>query len=150
MSALKNKIFLFIISLLFVEIGSYFLLYFFTNYDLNAKPLEIFNDESDILSFEVKKNFSQRFVHREFNVLVKTNNIGLRENQPYHGEKIDIAFAGDSFVFGHGVNVNERFSDLIRPHFPKKRILALTYLNGWTTPHYYIFLKHNPKQPREL
>ncbi|MEC7641580.1 MAG: hypothetical protein VYC17_05430, partial [Nitrospinota bacterium] len=147
---MKNKLIYLVAYLILLEAGSYCFLRFFTNYDLRSRPLEIFNTESPILSFGVKKNFSQRFVRREFDVRVKTNNIGLRENEPYNGEKIDIAFAGDSFVFGHGVNAGERFSDLLRPHFPGKNILSLAYLNGWTAPHYYLFLKYNPQWVPEL
>ena len=86
-----------------------------------------------------------RFCGREFNTIIQTNNVGLREDKDFNGEKIDIGFVGDSFTFGHGVNYGERYSDLLRSYYPSKNILSLSRLNGWTTPHYYLFLKKNPQ-----
>ena len=46
-----------------------------------------------------------------------------------------------SFTFGHGVSFGDRYSDKLRAYLPNKNILSFSYLNGWTTPHYYLFLK---------
>lgn len=124
----------------FVELGSF--LYFKSL--IGDGALAIFTEPEPGMIQGIKKNYSQRWKQPEFTVTVKTNNIGLREDMDYHGEKVDIGFYGDSFTFGHGVDYGQRYSDLLRPHFPGKNIMSFSYLNGWTTPHYYVFMKKHP------
>jgi hypothetical protein len=123
-----------------LEFGSY--LYF--KGSLNSYPA-IYEKAQNGLAVSVKKNYSQKWEQPEFNITIKTNNIGLRENKDWNGEKIDIGFYGDSFTFGHGVNFGERYSDVLRKYFPNKNIVSFSYLNGWTIPHYYVFLKNYPE-----
>jgi len=142
------------ICLVVSELGSHIALRYLIeqthNYDIpeESRQLRIFTNESD--PWGVKRNFKQKFVRKEFETIVKTNNIGIREERDYHGEKIDIAFVGDSFTFGYGVNHGERYSDLLRTYWPEKNILSLSYLNGFTTPHYYLLLKRNPQLIPEI
>jgi len=75
------------------------------------KTLRIFAPSNDGFVFETKKNFDQSFAAKEFHTRVHMNNIGIREDRDYAGEPIDIAFYGDSFTFGYGVNAGERYSD---------------------------------------
>lgn len=93
---------------------------------------------------EVRKGFQQVWKYPEFEVTVRTNNIGLREDFDYHGEAIDVGFYGDSFGFGHGVEAGERYSDLLRQRLPGKYVVSYSYVNGWAPPHYYVFAKRNP------
>ncbi|NIM00996.1 MAG: hypothetical protein GTN89_08840 [Acidobacteria bacterium] len=111
------------------------------------KALRIFDrsEGGGVADIGIKKNFSQTWWHEDFSVRVVTNNIGLREDFDYNGERIDIGFLGDSFTFGHGVNAGERYSDRLREYFPDAYIVTFSYMNGWTTPHYYFFLKQNPR-----
>ncbi|MFQ5443139.1 MAG: SGNH/GDSL hydrolase family protein [Nitrospinales bacterium] len=134
-----------VILFLFLEGTSYLVLRFFTNYDFKTPQLNIFTSESKILPFGLKPNFSQEITTKEFNVVYKMNNMGWREKEDYTGKKIDIGFVGDSFTFGWGVNWGERYSDLFRNYFPEKYIVSFGYADGWTTPHYYLFLKNNPQ-----
>ena len=50
----------------------------------------------------------------------KTNHYGFR-NSPFNISKKNncIIFLGDSFTAGHGVKVNERFSDIIKDELQK-------------------------------
>ena len=112
----------------------------------NAGKLRIFEFDAagTVEGIGVKKNFSQTWLNSEFSVEIDLNNIGLRERDDYQGENIDIGFYGDSFTFGHGVNFGERYSDVLRQFFPSKKIVSFSYRNGWTTPHYYLFVKRHP------
>jgi hypothetical protein len=90
-------------------------------------------------------HFEQTWTLPEFRIKIRTNNIGLREECDYHGETVDIGFLGDSFAFGHGVEVQERVSNQVQALFLDKYVLCYSYLNGWTIPHYYLFLKRHPE-----
>lgn len=115
---------------------------------MDRYELRVFEDSDlgGVDNIGVKRNFAQEWRAPEFAVPVRTNNIGLRENQDYHGDEIDIGFYGDSFTFGHGVRQDERYSDLLRDSMPGKKVLSFSYLNGWTTPHYYNFMRKYPER----
>jgi hypothetical protein len=132
-----------------LEIGSYLILKYSVEYhdfnvDRSRRYLHIFTNNSDILPYGIKRNYDQEFITREIQTSVHINNVGLREDTDYFDEQIDIAFVGDSFTFGQGVNSGERYSDVLKTYFPDKTILSLSYRNGYATPHYYLFLKNNP------
>lgn len=124
-----------------MEFGSYLYLSAADEYELRVHEA---SNSGAVRGFGVKKNFSQTWTEDEFSVQVKTNNIGLREDRDFRGERVDIGFYGDSFTFGYGVESGERYSSQLRRFFPGKTILSFSYLNGWTTPHYHFFLKKNP------
>jgi hypothetical protein len=105
----------------------------------------LFDRSSSILPLGVKPHYEQRFRSAEFDTTIRTNNVGFREEHDYAGEAVDIGLVGDSFTFGHGVEFGERYSDLLRRHFPGKTIYSYAYANGYSPPHYYLFLKRNPK-----
>jgi hypothetical protein len=109
--------------------------------------LRVFENSSSggIRDIGIRKNFEQVWKQPEFTVTVRTNNIGLREDFDHRGESVDVGFFGDSFTFGHGVNAGERYSDRLRGLLPGKYVVTFSYLNGYTTPHYYVFLKDNPE-----
>jgi hypothetical protein len=94
----------------------------------------------------VKPRFAQHWTAPEFAVDVRTNTLGLREDfELPSGRRIDVAVLGDSFTFGHGVEANERYSDRLRPLLAHEHlVVSLSYANGWTTPHYYLYLRENP------
>ena len=101
--------------------------------------------------FSIKPNFDQDFVNHEFQVSVHTNNVGFRENSDYHGEPVDIAFIGDSFTFGWGVEADERYSDVVASAYPDQRTLIYTYPNGHAPINYLAFLQNHPElMPRVL
>jgi hypothetical protein len=107
--------------------------------------LHIFEPADGSSFYGVKPNYRQRLVSHEFSVEVRTNNIGLREQADYHGEPVDIAFVGDSFTFGWGVEVGERYSDLVAAALPDKRVLSYAYPNGHSPINYLAFLQAHPE-----
>jgi len=113
--------------------------------------LHIFQPSERGTFYAVKPKYRQNFVRNEFHVAVRTNNIGLREDSDYHGEPVDIAFIGDSFTFGWGVEAGERYSDVVRTAFPEKRVLSYSYPNGHSPINYLAFLQDHPElMPRIL
>lgn len=114
---------------------------------LDQRELRVFERGSGdtVDGFRMKRNFSQTWEHPEFKVGVHTNNIGVREDSDWNGQKIDIGVYGDSFAFGQGVEVGERFSDRLREHFPGKTVMSFGYRDGWAPPYYYLFAKRNPE-----
>ncbi len=133
--------------MLVLEAISYFLLEQRDRYELRIFE---HSEKGGVSGIGVKENFSQEWRTSEFCVTVRTNNVGLRENQDWHGGKIDIGFYGDSFTFGHGVEQEERYSDLLRASLPDRNIVSFSYLNGWTTPHYYNFMLKYPDMLPEI
>ena len=103
------------------------------------------NSENSGMPYQIKANHSGRFRSDEFSTHVKTNNMGFREDQDFLGQRLDIAFVGDSFTMGHGVNIGFRYTDLLRKHFPDRNVMTLAPAAGHTTPHYYLYLKNNPE-----
>jgi hypothetical protein len=117
----------------------------------NAADLHIFKAQEEGIDVGVKPNYRQTFRSDEFKTTIRTNNVGLRENFDYFGEKMDIATVGNSFAFGHGVEAVERYSDLLRQQIVGASVMSLAYQNGDAPPSYYLFLKRNPRyMPRVL
>ena len=117
----------------------------------NRSTLHIFQSTERGTFYTVKPNYRQRMVRSEFQIDIRTNNIGLREDNDYHGEPVDIAFIGDSFTFGWGVEAGERYSDFVRTAFPEKRVLSYSYPNGHAPINYLSFLQDHPElMPRIL
>jgi hypothetical protein len=93
----------------------------------------------------IKKNYSYQWITDEFNVLVKTNAKGLRENFEVIYSSIKILFFGDSFTFGHGVNNEERFSKVFAgmlDGYNQNQIVNFSYKNGFQPEHYEFILKN--------
>lgn len=65
----------------------------------------------------MKPNFHQRFHFSgtDFVMEVQTNSLGFRDEEPppVRPGVLNVVFAGDSFTFGHGVQVEERFDTLV-------------------------------------
>jgi hypothetical protein len=80
----------------------------------------------------------------EFSVTVRLNGTGFREDFDFHLRDLDVAFMGDSFAFGHGVEVEERFTSVFARNYPQLRAASLSYPNGWQPEHYEYFMQRNP------
>ena len=100
---------------------------------------------SGMQSYDIKADHSQLFLSGEFSTRVQTNNMGFREDKDFVGQKLDIAFVGDSFTMGWGVNVGFRYTDLIKQQFPDRNVMTLAPAVGDSPPHYYLYLKNNPE-----
>lgn len=79
-----------------------------------------------------------------FKVDMRTNARGFREDVDFADADVDVAFMGDSFAFGWGVNVEERFSNIIAASMPDDRVVSLSYNNGFQPEHYEHFLSRHP------
>jgi len=106
--------------------------------------LHLFEPSQGNAFYAVKPRASQLFLRHEFRVNVQTNNIGLREDRDYNGEPVDIAFIGDSYTFGWGVETGERYSDVVGEAFPGMNVLSYAYPNGHAPVNYLAFLQQNP------
>jgi hypothetical protein len=92
----------------------------------------------------LKRHYTQRWRSPEFDVTLSTNSSGFRENKDFTVNKIDVAFFGDSFTWGHGVNADERYSDIFAKHFPDQRVASLAYACGFQPEHYEFYLNSHP------
>ncbi len=78
------------------------------------QPVAQWFKESDTYCYTLKKNFHQRFpfVGSDFVMDVRTNSLGHRDPEPkfsYPDGTPTVMFLGDSFTFGYGVNIEDRF-----------------------------------------
>jgi len=119
---------------------------YFLSRQLLDRDLRVFcRPESGGMPLTTKRRFVQRWNTGQFDVAVRTNSLGIREDfELPEGKRIDVGFLGDSFTFGHGVNTGERFSDMVRAQLEGAIVASLAYADGFTTPHYYLFLKERP------
>src|SRR5262245_43760643 len=126
-----------------LELGSYL---YFLHRELGDEDLRIFLPSTSPMAIAVKPNFSQPWRQREFQVTIRTNAAGLREDfELPPGKRIDVGCLGDSFTFGHGVNAGERYSDVVRAQLGDRLVVSYSYADGWATPYYYLFLKEHPE-----
>lgn len=84
----------------------------------------------------LKPNFHQRLIylgHRSIDVM--TNSLGLRDDEPPPPDapRPRILFLGDSFVFGYGINVNERIDNWLKAKFLANRRQVTTINAGVPT-----------------
>jgi hypothetical protein len=120
---------------------------FFRRLERTDRTLRIFSrPRHGGMPIAVKPRFTQHWTAPEFAVDIHTNSLGLREDfELPAGRRIDVAFLGDSFTFGHGVEARHRYSDRVRALLGQDQlVVSLSYANGWTTPHYFLFLRENP------
>ncbi len=71
-----------------------------------------------LLGFRMMPNATREVHSAEFNLVYRTNSLGLREKEIGPTDKFKILFLGDSNTFGWGVPDGERFSDLIEKEIP--------------------------------
>jgi hypothetical protein len=119
---------------------------FFRLRDLADRDLRIFAPAtSGGLPIAVKPHFTQSWNTSAFQVTVRTNSLGLREDfELPTGGRIDVGALGDSFTFGYGVEVGERFSDVLRARLDGRLVVSFSYPNGWAPPYYHLYLRENP------
>ena len=147
---MKKKLTLFITILIILEFSSftvlkinesYFTEDFIFDYKLGGKIIP--NNEYVL---PVKKNFRTRWKTTYFDISIKTNSIGIRDDADMKIENLKIAFLGDSFAFGHGVNIEDSYVSVFKKKvkkFKNTEIASLSYLNGYQPEHYEYFLKAN-------
>ena len=158
MSSIKIKLAAAIIigtsAIALLEFGSWVVLKIFTNQNKEVvtnsfifKPMSedgTFKPGRDWV-FPIQQNASFDWVRDEFNVTVRTNSIGLRENFEIELKDVKVAFFGDSFTFGHGVNVENRFTNVFAnnsSHFDAKEVVSMSYKNGFQPEHYEYIIRN--------
>jgi hypothetical protein len=106
-------------------------------------------DPSDGDVLDVKQNFRQMWRAPEFTVAIRTGGAGFREDREVDLGDVDVAFFGDSFVFGHGVEQDERLSDAVARRLSDEVVVSLAYGNGFAPSHYRIYAERHPElRPR--
>jgi len=101
----------------------------------------------------IRENFNLNWVSDEFNVEIRTNSFGLREDFDVELSQINTVFFGDSFTFGHGVEGHERYSYVFASKFKslEYKIANLSYKNGFQPEHYEFYFKENRElKPRRV
>lgn len=95
----------------------------------------------------IKENADFTWTERDFSVQVRTNSFGLREDFEVKLEDVEIAVFGDSFTFGHGVNVEQRYSNILNSKISKNgnALVNFSYKNGFQPEHYEFYLRSNPE-----
>ena len=134
-------------SLAVAVLGAEFVATFYLR-SLESRDLAVFEAVApdagrDVLG--VKSGYSQEWKASEFDVEVATNASGFREPFDFELGDVDVAFVGDSFTFGHGVDVGQRYSDVFGSFFPGERVAALSFKNGFAPPHYLFFFENHPE-----
>ena len=115
--------------------------------------LSIFNGiaQSGQNVLEIKPYCDLRWKEAEFSVSIRTNSRGYREDFEFEDGRVDVAFMGDSFTFGHGVDVLTRYSNVAARQHPNLTIVSLAYNNGFQPEHYEYFLDRHPElRPKVL
>lgn len=122
-----------------------------------ASALAIFEDNpaACVRGFAVKPNLRLRWRTDEFDVTVRTNSAGYREDFEFSLSDVEIAFMGDSFALGHGVEAEQRYTALfagkMKARIDPKRVVSLSRKNGFQPEHYEYFLKKHPElRPRHI
>ena len=94
----------------------------------------------------MQENAFHNWTREEFDVIVKINSNGLREDFDEDISEIKVAFFGDSFTFGHGVNVNDRFTNIFakqNSYYSPKEVVNFSYKSGFQPEHYEFFIRNN-------
>jgi len=100
--------------------------------------------------FPIQENANFDWSREEFDVQIRTNSIGLREDFEVDINEVRVAFFGDSFTFGHGVNVGERYTNVFAEKssdFKATEVVSMSYKNGFQ-PEHYEYLIRNTKELR--
>lgn len=116
----------------------------------------VFGDRpvSDGRVMAMRPNLNLRWRTPQFDVTIRTNSRGYREDFDFDIADVDIAFMGDSFTFGQGVEAAERYGNLLASkldgRFDPKRVVSLGRNNGFQPEHYEYFLKKHPELKPKL
>lgn len=113
-------------------------------YTVSSYPKELFDSNS---LTGMKRNFSGQFLKSEVNGTIKINSKALRdyEREYKKGDKFRILGLGDSFAFGHGVNLEQTYLAILEDKLQKNisndiEIIKAGFPGGGPS-HYLTFLK---------
>lgn len=94
------------------------------------------------LGWSHRPNQDGRFVHRDFSVRVKTNSAGLRDDE-YRIERTDkkrMLVLGDSFAWGFGVELADRFDKIIEQRLANWEVINAA-VSGYGTDQQFLYLR---------
>ena len=115
-----------------------------------AASLPIYEDRlvSDGRVTAVRGNLNHRWRTSEFDVTIRTNSRGYREDFEFRLADVEFAFMGDSFTFGHGVEVSERYTNLfssrLKGRIDPAHVVSVGRNDGFQPEHYEYFLRKHP------
>lgn len=158
---IKNLLVISIITLVLLELASIAILHLRNKNTNQAGGLNIFRqttESGEIVPTQtyvlpVRDNLDISWSSPEFTVNVTTNSKGFRENFEFEHKDVDVAFFGDSFTFGHGVNNDGRYSYVFaqQPPFNDSVVVNYSYINGWEPEHYEYYIRNNKElHPKHL
>lgn len=114
---------------------------------MTITPLTGFHEYDKELGWKLIPNYEGRFVHRDFDIEVKTNSDGFRDRE-YQREKtpdtVRIVSLGDSFTWGWGVENNEIYMEVAENILDGVEILNMGQ-NGYSTGQELLLLKRAVK-----
>jgi len=73
-------------------------------------------------------------------ITAQHNSLGLRDIEPGYDQRPAVLVLGDSFVWGHNVEADERFTDLLRLELPQYRIVNAG-VSGYGTDQEYLLMR---------
>src|SRR3989344_6767541 len=142
-----NLALLLITIILFLALFEIFLRIFYPQ-PLNSifiptRERDTFAEYDSLLGWKLKPDFDGIFFSNEYYTYIKNNAQGLRMNNNLSLEKSKyrIAFLGDSFIWGHGVNDGERISNVLEKELKNSEILNFG-VSGYATDQYYLQIKN--------
>ena len=104
------------------------------------------------MGWELTPNWQGAHKHYDYEVEYKINSSGTRESGEL-GAPYEIAFVGDSFTFGFGVNDEETFVSLLNKGRNDSNQDFTNYgIPGTSTDQHYILIKEKilPRNPKEI
>ena len=98
---------------------------------------------SALLPAELRRNSRSRFKMLEFDTIVETNSLGLRDDE-IDFSKPRILCLGDSFTFGYGVESSETFCSILERRFGGQfDFVNAGFADGFSPDSYALWLRHN-------
>jgi hypothetical protein len=88
----------------------YYPLTIYQNFDRTT--IGYFSEWDKDLTYKIKPNYSYRFKNREFDVMIKSNSLGLRDDEKSL-DAPDAIVLGDSFTMGFGIQQEKTYPELL-------------------------------------
>ncbi|MDP2598803.1 MAG: hypothetical protein Q8P49_03160 [Candidatus Liptonbacteria bacterium] len=157
-SAKKKRFVFSLISAILIVVIAYALLEFFTRIVIEqSRKDEVvsFYRKDDLIAQSLKPGSESTLTggKGEFSVNIKTTAQGFRDAKIYQVPKpantFRILMLGDSFTFGHGVEMEQTFSKVLEKSLNEKydgagksfEVINAGYASGFTWDEHYLFLK---------
>lgn len=103
-------------------------------------------ETGDSIPWTLKKNASERHMNiiGEWDVMVKTNSLGLRDGEVVENGRKKVLILGDSFTFGYGVENNETYAEVLEKKLNGSvDVINAGYASGYSTDTEYVYLKNH-------